>query len=134
MPIGDRSEEQRRIQLLLQGSHLSSFTQRPVREDIYNAYMNEAAGLAGWWNQALDRLETDLGLNLPDFPGSFRLGIHEPVFRSTTNSRVPYGENNGAAWYGKGINTEFMGGLYLTSEYLTVQFRPQLSWQQNTDF
>lgn len=132
IPVGELREEQLRIQQLLQGAGFSSFTHRPVHQSIYDAYMSQSGEKGYWWNEKLERNETTL--QLPEGFGTARIGLHEPHLLMTTNSRVPYGENNGAAWYGKGINSELMGGFYLASDYFTLQVRPQIVWQQNNDF
>ncbi|HLR25905.1 MAG TPA: capsule assembly Wzi family protein, partial [Fodinibius sp.] len=64
----------------------------------------------------------------------FNLGFYEPVLKGTVNSKLPYGENNGAAWYGRGLNLEFQGGFHITSNFLDVSFRPHIIYQQNRDF
>ncbi|MDR9366405.1 MAG: capsule assembly Wzi family protein [Balneolaceae bacterium] len=127
IPIDDIKEEQFRIQQLFHGSKLSSFTNRPVWDKIYRDYMELGAEDYGMWSQTYSPPQYE-------YRSFFRLGIYEPNIDVTTNSTVPYGENNEAAWYGKGINTEFKGGFWLTSDYLTITFRPHLVSQQNLAF
>ena len=129
IPIDDIKEDQIRIQQLIQGSELSSFSNRPVWNHIYDQYMESAGdGIpTGIWSEPLSLPEYDLGY-------SFKAGAYLPSIRVTTNTGVPYGENNEAAWYGKGLNTEFRGGVWITSDYLTITFRPQVVTQQNLDF
>jgi len=129
VPINDIKEEQIRIQQLLQGSEYSSFSNRPVWNHIYDHYMDEAGNgpQSGIWTQHLALPEYDLGY-------SFKAGAYLPSVQLTTNTRVPYGENNEAAWYGKGLNTELKAGIWITSDYLTITFRPQVALQQNLDF
>ncbi len=129
IPIDDIKEDQMRIQQLIQGSDLSSFSNRPVWNLIYDQYMEEAEARqqSGMWTEPLSLPEYDFGY-------SFKAGIYLPSTRLTSNTGVPYGENNEAAWYGKGLNTEFHGGVWITSDYLTITFRPQLVTQQNLDF
>src|SRR5699024_5581615 len=40
----------------------------------------------------------------------------------------------GAAWYGRGLNTEFKFGFYITSKYATITFRPDFIYTQNKYF
>lgn len=129
IPIDDVKEEQIRIQQLLQGSEYSSFSSRPVWNHVYDQYMESAGDYlpSGLWTDALNLPEYDLGY-------SFKAGAYLPSLQVTSNTFLPYGENNEAAWYGKGLNTEFRGGLWLTSDYLTITFRPQVVSQQNLDF
>ncbi len=127
VPVGDLREEQLRIQQLLNDSLSTSFVNRPVWNRVYDIYMDAAEGRPGWWNRKIAPPEFELGRG-------FTLGFYEPVTQTTTNSTLPFGENNAAAWYGKGINTEFTGGFYLAGEYVTLTFRPQLVYQQNNEF
>ena len=129
IPIDDIKEEQIRIQQLLQGSEYSSFSNRPVWNHIYDRYMENADNLnpSGMWTEKLELPVYDLGY-------SFKAGAYLPSIRITSNTGLPYGENNEAAWYGKGLNTEFLGGVWLTSDYLTITLRPQVVTQQNLDF
>ena len=129
IPIDDIKEDQIRIQQLMQGSEFSSFSNRPVWNHIYDQYM-EGAGegsQTGMWTETLSLPEYNLGY-------SFKAGAYLPSLQVTSNTGVPYGENNEAAWYGKGLNTEFRGGVWVTSDYLTITFRPQVVTQQNLDF
>jgi len=127
IPINDIKEEQFRIQQLFHGSELSSFSNRPVWDKIYREYMALDSGDYGIWSEPFSTPEYE-------FQSYFKVGIYKPNIEVTANSAVPYGQNNEAAWYGKGFNTEFKGGFWLTSDYLTVTFRPQLASQQNLAF
>ena len=80
-----------------------------------------------WWNRNL----SGTAYNLTD---NITAGIHTPTVRNTINSRFPNSQNNGAAWYGRGMNLEFQGGFYIHSPYLTIDLRPHLVYQQNNDF
>lgn len=126
IPIDHLKEEQIRIQQLRHGTLYSSFTNRPVWNGIYDRYM-ELDPVQGIWGQKINTPEYDIGF-------SFRAGIYEPTFQITANSDVPYGDNNEAAWYGRGLNSEFKAGLWIKSDYLTITFRPQLVSQTNIDF
>lgn len=127
IPINDIKEEQLRIHQLLHGSELSSFTNRPVWNNIYLDYMNKDSSDYGIWSHTFKTMEYE-------YEPYIRSGVYMPVVKMTANSAVPYGENNEAAWYGKGINTELEGGFWITSDYLTITFRPQIVYQQNLDF
>lgn len=127
IPIDDIKEEQLRIQQLIHGSELSSFTNRPVWDKIYRDYMELGDEDYGIWSQTFSPPQYE-------YESLFKVGIYKPSFRATANSAVPYGENNEAAWYGKGFNTDFKGGFWLTSDYITVTFRPQFVSSQNLAF
>ncbi len=127
IPIDDIKEEQFRIQQLFHGSELSSFTNRPVWDKIYQDYMELGTEDYGIWSRTFSPPQYE-------YESLFKVGIYKPSFRTTINSAVPYGGNNEAAWYGKGFNTEFEGGFWFTSDYLTITFRPQLVNSQNLSF
>lgn len=127
IPIDDIKEEQLRIQQLFHGSELSSFTNRPVWDKIYREYMELGNEDYGIWSRPFSPLQYE-------YESLFKVGVYKPGFRATANSAVPYGGNNEAAWYGKGFNTEFAGGFWLTSDYLTITFRPQFTGSQNLEF
>ena len=126
IPIDDLREEQLRIQQLFHGSEYSSFANRPVWNSIYDTYMDLASETqpGGMWTEKIPLSEYDLGY-------TFKAGIYMPSVQTVMNSVLPYGDNNEAAWYGRGLNTEFKGGVWITSDYLTVTFRPQLVNQEN---
>jgi len=127
IPIDDIKEEQVRIYQLFHGSTGSSMSNRPLWNHTYDQTLELGDHDFGFWSRNHRAPEFDLGYN-------FRVGVYNPSLRLTSNSGVPYGDNNEAAWYGKGLNTEFLGGLWLTSDYLTVTFRPQLVNQENAEF
>jgi hypothetical protein len=127
IPIDDIKEEQLRIQQLFHGSELSSFSNRPVWDKIYRDYMELGTEDYGIWSQTFSPLQYE-------FRSYFKVGIYKPNVLFTANSAVPYGENNEAAWYGKGFSSEFAGGFWLTSDYLTITFRPQVVSSQNLAF
>lgn len=127
--MNDIREEQLRIQQLFQGSVYSSLTNRPLWHMIYEQTMKEAETGYGFW----DRIHST-ELYSANGPLNLKIGLYEPTVQITANSMVPYGDNNEAAWYGKGLNSELMGGVWISSDYLTVTFRPQWVNQQNLDF
>ncbi len=127
VPIGDLREDQLRLQQLLNDSLTTSFVHRPVWSRVYDTYMDAAEGRPGWWNRKLEPYEMDLG-------HGFSFGLFEPFLQSTINSHLPVGENNAAAWHGRGITSDLQGGFFITSEYATLTFRPQIVYQQNVRF
>ncbi|MEX1211380.1 MAG: capsule assembly Wzi family protein [Balneolaceae bacterium] len=151
LPVGGLEEEQLRLQELLRGETNIGLTQRPVWrvEDGFfergdesgpevdpdsNVVTEEAPGSSRWWERPLPRMEHSLDLPVVGERYPVRWGLWNPTFQLTTNSSHPHGENNAAAWYGKGMTTEWFAGGYLVSDYLTLSLRPQLIWQQNNDF
>ena len=50
------------------------------------------------------------------------------------NTDLPYGQNDGALWQGKGYNTSFTTGLRLEGYGFEFTVKPQISWSQNKEF
>ncbi|MDZ7771570.1 MAG: capsule assembly Wzi family protein [Balneolaceae bacterium] len=129
VPVGDLREEQFRLVQLLTGSPASvSFTDRPLWMGTYRTALDSLQGYGdSWWAQPLATPQREGPLN-------FSAGLWDPIYRQTANSALPQGENNGAAWYGRGLTLELQGGAWITSDWLTITLRPHLAWQGNSDF
>jgi hypothetical protein len=128
MPVGDfRDDQFRLLQLLSDSTAEISYMNRPVSNESYQQVLTNFRGSNSWWARPSKAPTFELSED-------FTLGFYEPVVRATQNSKLPYGENNGAAWYGRGLTTEFQGGFHLTSDFLDISFRPQLAYTQNKDF
>lgn len=130
IPVGSISDQQyRSLQLLSDSTSQISLMNRSLWMGDYQKLIDQtSASTDSWWAQNLEGPETTFA---NDF---FTAGIYSPVFTNTFNSELPHGGNNGAAWYGRGLNTELQAGAYLTSDYLTITFRPHLIYTQNNDF
>lgn len=122
-----RDDQLRLLQLLSDSTAEISYMNRPVSNESDQNIRNNFGHSDSWWAQSR---------NTPEFDVSeeYSLTFDEPVVQTTLNSKLPYGQNNGAAWYGRGINTEFQGGIHLTSEFMDISFRPHLIYTQNKDF
>lgn len=127
IPIGSLQDEQLKLHILLSDSLSFSAVNLPFSSLQYREFARQTNPASGWWSRPLENRETELA-------GSFRLGVQPAFIQNTMNSRFPQGENNQAAWYGRGMNTEFTAGLYLRSDYLSIQFHPHIIYQQNQDF
>ena len=130
IPVGDLREDQFLLMQLLQSdsTDVSSFSSRPILMESYNTLLNQNNRYPeSVWSTPFEYREFDL-------PLGFRVGLYDAVIGNTFNSELPYGENNGAAWYGRGHNTELTGGFYIASDYVTVSLKPQLVYQENRDF
>jgi hypothetical protein len=57
-----------------------------------------------------------------------------PELFISINTAAPYGQNDGALWQGKGINTSLTSGIRLEGYGLELTFRPQLVFSQNLKF
>ena len=64
--------------------------------------------------------------------GSVRL--YGPEWYNSYNSKVPYGQNDGALWQGVGYNTSFTAGLRIEAFGFEGTFKPQITWSQNKEF
>src|SRR5699024_1736278 len=130
IPVGSIQEQQYRIlQLLSDSTVLTSMNSRPVWNRTYQKVFGDPKiqkYQSSWWANPLKGYEQKLSTYL-------KWGIYEPVIINTFNSQLPYSSgNNGSAWYGRGFNEEFQGGFYLSSRFVTVTFRPHISFSQNT--
>lgn len=128
IPVGDLRDDQfRLLQLLSDSTAELSFMNRPVTVKNYQKVIENHETTDSWWSQPVQSPKFELSED-------FTLGFYEPVLKGTYNSKLPYSENNGAAWYGRGLNTELQGGFHITSDFLDVSFRPHIIYQQNKDF
>jgi len=127
--INDLKEEQIRIHQLLYGSQFTSLGNRPLWQQVYDDYLNLSDQDYGMWSE--NQSSTVYSLGSQDL---FKVGLYDLQTRFTFNTTVPYGDNNEAAWYGKGLNSELFFGGWISSDYLTISFRPQMVYQQNIEF
>lgn len=126
IPVGSLLDEQATLRILLSDSVTVGSVSRPLSANAYHSLLKNT-DQSKWWNRSL--LSRKVGLE-----NVFEAGMLPTFIQNTVNSKFPYGENNGAAWYGRGSNTEFMGGFYLTSKFLTVNLYPHIIYQENLDF
>jgi len=135
IPVGSFREKQIRIQQLFNDSISASLANRPFDFTTYEKYFEHANSENSWWNKPHYYLH-ETYLKDRFIGGGLTLGVFEPVVATTFNSKHPYNgsRNNGAAWYGSGFTTEFRGGAFLTSKYLTITFRPHIIFTQNRAF
>lgn len=65
---------------------------------------------------------------------SVKLKLYGPEWFNSYNTKVPYGQNDGALWQGKGYNTSLTAGARLEAFGFEATFKPQVSWSQNREF
>ncbi len=132
IPVGDTMDEQYRLLQLLSDSTIqTSLSNRPLWFSTYdNIFGKNDFNTEAWWGTSMRSGEINYAI------GNYEMkaGAYRPVFNNTYNTELPYGENNGAAWYGRGLNSELKAGFYITSDYLTLTLRPHLIHTQNKDF
>ena len=128
LPINHIQDEQIKINSLLSDSLNFSIINRPLPYNYYSQVLSgNSSTKSGWWNRPVYNYEISLAEH-------FKIGIQPFSLKTTHNSRLPYSENNQAAWYGRGLTTELSGGLYLSSNYLTVNIHPHMIYQQNQNY
>jgi hypothetical protein len=66
--------------------------------------------------------------------GDVTFRIYGPELFMSFNTAVPYGQNDGALWQGRGFNTSFSGGARLEGYGVELTFKPQLAFSQNIAF
>lgn len=128
--VGSLADEQLQLQMLLQDSVVISPINRPSSLSVYQKTFSSESPSIKWWERSVLRSSTLTSGKL----GNIQAGFFPFTIQNSLNTRFPYSENNGAAWYGRGNNTEFTGGFYFTSEYLSINIQPHIIYQENRDF
>lgn len=126
IPINSIQDQQLKLQYLLKDSTQLSLVERPFSYSIYEQHFSSQT-VNNFWDRPIQHNKIQLN-------DQIELGIHPIFIQNTINTRYPKSENNAAAWYGRGLNSEIIGGFYLRSSFLTVDIRPHLIYQQNKDF
>ncbi|HJQ20142.1 MAG TPA: capsule assembly Wzi family protein [Gemmatimonadaceae bacterium] len=67
-------------------------------------------------------------------PDSARIELFAPELRSTYNSAVPYGTNDGAMWAGRGVSALATLGARARVGPLDLQVAPEVTWSKNNWF
>ena len=60
--------------------------------------------------------------------------FYGPENYTSYNTKVPYGQNDGILWQGRGLNTYLSFGIRYESRYLEITFKPELSFSENRDY
>jgi len=66
--------------------------------------------------------------------GDFRVRIYGPEIFMSANTTVPYGQNDGVLWQGRGFNTLFKGGARFEGYGIELTILPHISFSQNASF
>lgn len=64
----------------------------------------------------------------------FRMRIYGPELFVSANTAVPYGQNDGLLWQGRGFNTLLKGGVRLEGHGFELTLLPHFAFSQNADF
>ena len=124
VPVGDPVEEYVRF-LYLEES--PSFNLRPV-----SGHKRQGSGSKGQGTR--DKVHPWQGVGVLDQSTDRNYGLFTPSIRTTFNSELPVGQNDGALWQGRGVNSAVSLGGFLDYGPLKVSFRPVLTYSQNRDF
>ena len=125
--VGSIMDEQLQLNMLLQDSIHHRGINRPSTLNFYNDAINRNVNHNNWWQRPLNFTEIEIHSGLT-------VGILPLSIQNTYNTRLPMGENNAAAWYGRGHTAEFKGGLFIKSNYFSVNFEPHIIYHENKDF
>lgn len=60
--------------------------------------------------------------------------VYGPELYTSYNSNNPYGQNDGALWQGRGLNSSLTAGVRYASHGFELTFKPQVVFSQNQDF
>ena len=67
-------------------------------------------------------------------PGTWRAALVAPQFLVVTNSALPFSQNNGALWAGKGLSTRTLTGFRLERDRLRIIFAPEIILSANANW
>lgn len=123
LPVGDPLEDYARLLALTGAAPPRSFTIRPLAEPRRPA----AESLPPWAARIVPPARTWGAGPVTVAPLDLTLSV-------TANSAYPWGQNDGAAWRGRGLTLALDGGAVLGWRGVRLTVRPLLVWQQNSAF
>jgi hypothetical protein len=80
------------------------------------------------------RSPSSLTARLQASPGTWRATLITPQFLFVTNSSIPFSQNNGALWAGKGLSTRTLTGFRLERDRLRIIFAPEIIASANSNW
>lgn len=114
---------------------------RTLSDNKYNILDQEKFDVFPWTAQNLGQTKKIFDLNNPDsnwfirgFDRSLSYKLYGPEEFLSYNSKAPFGQNDGALWQGRGLNSSFTTGIRLEGYGFELTFKPQLTYSQNKDF
>jgi LysM repeat protein len=85
--------------------------------------------------KASDERQNQTQVQLPEKPEkNWSVTYYSPVGKVTYNNNYPIGQNDGALWQGRGVNSMISGGAYFSYGRLKASVRPNLIYSANQDF
>ena len=125
--VGSPVEEHIRLLQLTGVMPMSSLMIRPTKVPLSWQPPDSAPWRAPWSQIYNDTV-------VPSDTGSHDLRVFAPVVRSTYNSAIPYGLNDGAMWAGRGASVLVTAGGSARWRNVTVQLAPEFTWSENRAF
>ena len=95
---------------------------RTLSDSVWNTGDNEHL----WTGQNLSVFHTLFG--------DFRMRFYGPDLFTSANTAVPYGQNDGVLWQGRGFNALFKGGVRFEGYGVELTLLPHFAFSQNADF
>ena len=109
-----------------------------AEDDYYQLLILKNSGKTHNFKSSIKLLNDSLQWNLwgERFEMSNKQGFQwlSPSTRFTYNSTAPRSYNDGPAWRGKGLTTEFYGGARANYGRVSITFSPIVYFSQNAEF
>ncbi len=126
VPVGDVHGEYVRLLETVGKADLQRFGPGPLPLDaLYGAV--EDTTRHPWMERLTRPEEAELG-------GGVSLTLADPGLRAIANTSQPHGQNEGALWPGRGLNSAVDAGLTLRRGPVELTFHPTLAFSQNRSF
>lgn len=68
------------------------------------------------------------------FYNGLKAKVYGPEWFNSYNTAVPYGQNDGGLWQGRGYNSSLTGGIRFEGFGFEATFKPQISFSENREF
>jgi hypothetical protein len=66
--------------------------------------------------------------------GTPGLSLYAPTFFGSTNDEIPWGNNDGPLWQGKGLNSRIIMGLRYQRGPLIISIKPEFIYSENQEY
>jgi hypothetical protein len=80
------------------------------------------------------RSSSSLTARLQGFPGKWQGAVFAPEFLVVTNSSLPFSQNYGALWAGRGVSTRTLTGFRLERDRLRIIVAPEIILSANANW
>ena len=82
----------------------------------------------------LDNNDKQTNIVAKTFDRSIKVRVYGPELFTSWNSKVPFGQNDGVLWQGRGFNTSISAGTRIEAYGFSATIRPQYAYSQNKYF